>query len=179
MKKYIPNFLTGTRTLVALIIPFIFFNKHYYLLLTLFLFAITSDLIDGYLARTWNVTSVTGKALDMIGDKLLAFSSILILTAVIDKSLLLLLIGEVSISMIMVYFFISSDALKNMNFSKHESSEYGKIKTSFLFITLAIAFISYKYTKLEFVMKPLVIITFISQLITIFNYIKLYKKVRI
>ena len=75
MKKYIPNILTTYRLIIALLIPFLFFNNYYNLLTILFVIALISDSVDGILARKWNVTSNYGKICDAIGDKLLALSA--------------------------------------------------------------------------------------------------------
>ena len=75
MKKYIPNILTTYRIIVAILIPFLFFSGNYNTLSILFILALLTDLIDGFLARKWNVTSTYGKVADAIGDKLLALSA--------------------------------------------------------------------------------------------------------
>lgn len=87
-KRYIeqlPNILTCFRIIFALPLLIIFsLISHYQssnednlvknLLLTvtiLFSLAITSDLIDGYLARKFNSVSEFGKILDPVADKIL------------------------------------------------------------------------------------------------------------
>ena len=52
------------------------------------------------------------------------------------------------------------------------SSIYGKIKTWFLFISLGLGFISYKYTYFNKFILPLVIITTLLQIITLIDYAK-------
>lgn len=81
MKKYIPNLLTILRMLC--VIPlFLLIQKHGGLqtaggmildgrFLGLWLFCGASDLLDGVLARRWQVASSTGALLDTIADALL------------------------------------------------------------------------------------------------------------
>ena len=91
MKKYIPNILTSFRTIVSFFIPILLFNDMFFVLLTFYILALLSDLFDGFLARRWNVTSNTGKILDMIGDKLIAIFSLATFIFVINPNLIYLL----------------------------------------------------------------------------------------
>ena len=74
MKKHIPNILTVARIIVVpLIVASMYLpdNLRYIIPATLFFFAGVSDLLDGYLARKWQVESSFGTMLDPIADKLL------------------------------------------------------------------------------------------------------------
>ncbi len=176
MIKYIPNILTSFRIVVAFLIPFLFFSKNHQLLTILLIIALLTDLFDGFLARKLKAISVSGKLLDIISDKLLALSAASTFITFINNFLLLVLIGEIAISVLMSYFFITSGAYKEKDFTKHESSQYGKIKTWFLFITLGVAFISYEFIAFQPILQPLIILTFIIQIITFCNYLKIYGK---
>lgn len=175
MKKHIPNILTSFRTIVAILVPILFYFKLYNALIISLFIALSSDMIDGYLARKWKVVSTFGKMLDAIGDKLLAISTLLSFIIFIDSNFTCLLIGEIVIAIIMIYFFISSGALKERNYYKQESSIYGKIKTVFLFITLALGLLSYKI-EINNTITILIITSFILQLLTAYTYINIYRK---
>lgn len=170
MKKYIPNILTTYRIFVALLIPFLFFKGQYNTLSILFVIALLSDLFDGYLARKWNVISIYGKMADAIGDKLLALSASTTFIIAINKNFIITLILEFIIIIINCTKFIAYGNLKNREFNKNKSSIYGKIKTVFLFISLFIGFISYKYSSFSKLILPFIIITAIFQVITAINY---------
>lgn len=89
MKKYnfinlVPNTLSFFR--ISLILPFSYFlniflhtNRYYFLLIILFLLIITTDLLDGHIARKLECTSSLGAVLDVIADSLFAIVSTTIL----------------------------------------------------------------------------------------------------
>lgn len=174
MKKHIPNILTSLRTVAAILVPILFYFNLYTALLIVLFIALSTDMIDGYLARKWKVVSTIGKMLDAIGDKLLAVSTLISFIIFIDNNFMCLLVGELIIGAIMTYFFISSGALKEKNFYRQETSIYGKIKTVFLFTTLAIGLISYKID-LPNIITILILTTFLMQLLTAYTYIVKYK----
>lgn len=171
MKKYIPNILTTYRFIVALLIPILFFTNQYNILAFLFITALLSDSIDGALARKWNVISNYGKVVDVLGDKLLAFSSTTTFIIAINKIFIITLIFELLISINNLVIWIKNGGIKNRTIN-NKSSIYGKIKTWFLFISLGLGFISYKYTYFNKFILPLVIITTLLQIITLIDYAK-------
>ncbi|MBR1649004.1 MAG: CDP-diacylglycerol--glycerol-3-phosphate 3-phosphatidyltransferase [Alphaproteobacteria bacterium] len=80
----LPNILTISRIVV---IPVIFMAIYIHTALwsilagTLFIMASITDYLDGYLARARNQSSVLGRLLDPIADKLLVVSALLIIVA--------------------------------------------------------------------------------------------------
>ena len=170
MKKHIPNIITTYRLLVALIIPFLFFNKYYTTLTILFIIALMSDAVDGVLARKWNVISTYGKICDVIGDKLLALSASSIFMIVVNKHFIVTLILELLIISINFIKFIKTGSFKKNDYSNHNTSIYGKIKTWFLFTSLFIGYISFKFNALTTLIIPFIILTAIMQILTAINY---------
>ncbi len=80
----LPNLLTISRIVV---IPIIFLSIYIhgvwwsFIAAVLFIVASITDYFDGYLARAGNQTSVLGRLLDPIADKLLVVSALLIIVA--------------------------------------------------------------------------------------------------
>ena len=170
MKKYIPNILTTYRLVVALLIPFLFFKNYYNLLTILFITALLSDSIDGFLARKWHVTSTYGKLCDIVGDKLLALLSSITFIIAVNRYFIITLILELVICFVNMINVIKSGALKNNDFSNHKSSLCGKLKTVFLFVSLFFGYISYKFKVFDILILPLIIITALMQILTAINY---------
>lgn len=67
----IPNFLTLTRLIAAPFIGYCIVNNHHTLALSLFTYAGISDLLDGWIARKWNLGTVVGTIIDPLADKTL------------------------------------------------------------------------------------------------------------
>lgn len=68
----IPNLLCVSRILLAPFLGHLIIQQHFHLSLALFTLAGATDLLDGYIARTWpNQKSALGSALDPLADKIL------------------------------------------------------------------------------------------------------------
>ncbi|MDD3048853.1 MAG: CDP-alcohol phosphatidyltransferase family protein [Bacilli bacterium] len=122
IKKVIPNFITTIRLIMAIIFPFLFLNGYILSSLIIFFIAATSDYLDGYLARHWEVESKYGRIVDPIADKLLMGLALILLTFVSNKLMLFLLIGEIIIALISIINYIN-------NKNKMKVSFIGKVKT--------------------------------------------------
>jgi len=79
MKKYIPNIITAVRLLLVPVFIVVFFNCDIRWAFAVFLFASASDLVDGYLARKWQVVSDFGKLFDPLADKVMQISAVICL----------------------------------------------------------------------------------------------------
>lgn len=70
----IPNMLSATRLLFVPMFIFLYFtNKP--LALILFIIACITDILDGYIARRFNMITKIGKILDPVADKLMQLSA--------------------------------------------------------------------------------------------------------
>ena len=78
----LPNGVTIIRVLAIPIILFMIFysgNKYRFLTGLLFLLVASTDMIDGYLARRYGLSTTLGKFLDPLADKLLIVTSMIAL----------------------------------------------------------------------------------------------------
>lgn len=80
----IPDQLTLTRALAVPVVVVLFawdFPSHAYWATAVFVVAMATDQVDGWLARRWNQTSAFGSLLDPIADKVLVMSALVMLVA--------------------------------------------------------------------------------------------------
>lgn len=80
----VPDQLTLTRALAVPVVIVLFawdFPNHAYWATAVFVVAMATDQIDGWLARRWNQTSAFGSLLDPIADKILVMAALVMLIA--------------------------------------------------------------------------------------------------
>jgi len=80
----IPDQLTLTRALAVPVVVVLFtwdFPSHASWATAVFVVAMATDQVDGWLARRWNQTSAFGSLLDPIADKVLVMSALVMLVA--------------------------------------------------------------------------------------------------
>ena len=158
IKKQIPNMLTLSRAISPLlIIPTILLNKLNLTVIILIIFAIT-DFLDGRLARKYNCVSTFGVKLDAFCDKIFALG--IMIPAIIRYPVLIInLLLEACISYINV--------LSEYKDNHPKSNIYGKIKTTFLSITLILCYIP-NIDKM--VILAMALITFSLQMLAFIKY---------
>lgn len=130
--KKIPNYLTISRIVLIPIIIILFLLKSYKLVIFLTIIGSLTDLLDGKIARHYNVTTKLGANLDTIADKLFAIGLIICLIPK-NRSISYILTLEILIGLVNLYYYSKK--------KKTKSLMIGKIKTNFLFIMIVIGFI--------------------------------------
>lgn len=67
----IPNILTFSRLIAAPVIGYLVLHDHHAWAVGLFAYAGITDLVDGWIARKWNLQTVVGTVIDPMADKTL------------------------------------------------------------------------------------------------------------
>lgn len=75
--KHIPNILSSMRIAMVGVFIFLFTREMFFAALGIYLLAIATDSLDGYLARRNNWTSDVGKVLDPLADKLMLIAALI------------------------------------------------------------------------------------------------------
>ena len=159
IKRQIPNLLTLSRGLAPIvIIPAILFNKLYFVIILLIIFALT-DFLDGKMARKYNLVSEFGVKLDAVCDKIFAIS--LIIPAIINH-------GTFIFNFVMEIAISYTNLLSYTKGNNPRSTIIGKIKTALLSLTLILAYIPNMNNLVIFIFS---LITIICQVITLIKYI--------
>ncbi|MAR78680.1 MAG: CDP-diacylglycerol--glycerol-3-phosphate 3-phosphatidyltransferase [Rhodospirillaceae bacterium] len=140
----IPNILTISRVILIPIIILLSFGStplSKYVILVIFIYCGISDFFDGYIARKLNKTTVIGKLMDPIADKLLTTSILLILinvkviTSLFFIAALIIILRELFISGLREFLSSLGEDLPVNN--------SGKLKTAIQFISLGTLLFGY------------------------------------
>jgi cardiolipin synthase len=67
----VPNMLTVSRLIAAPFVGYCILHDHHAWALGLFAYAGITDLLDGWMARRWNMKTVVGTVIDPMADKTL------------------------------------------------------------------------------------------------------------
>lgn len=163
--KQIPNILTLSRMLSPLVIipNALLGNSEEAIKLTAF-FGLT-DMVDGYIARNYNLSSTLGADLDALTDKL--FAGTLLLTGAVANPYLLFNTG--------LEMVIASVNLKQkFSGNKSGSTFMGKVKTGAVFTLGGLSVVATSIQDLDKVVFPLAISTAVLQTMTLVSYLKKY-----
>ena len=161
--KQIPNILTLSRMLSPLVIipNAVLGNSQEAMKLAAF-FGLT-DLVDGYIARKFNLSSPLGADLDALTDKL--FAGTLLLTGAVSNPYLLANTGlEMAIAGV--------NLKQKFSENKSGSTIIGKVKTGAVFTLGGLSVAATSVQELDKVIFPLAISTAILQTMTLVSYLK-------
>lgn len=163
-KRQIPNILTSLRLLAPFfILPASFFKNIPLVLGFVAGFSVT-DMLDGFIARTFHFTSKLGKDLDACCDKIFAGT---------------LLLASSFINPVMLISFALESVIAGININaklkgKEPHSLYiGKLKTFFLFPLLGLSLVS-NVEMLDLLFKITFGVTTGLQVLTTFSYFAKY-----
>lgn len=134
----IPNFLTLIRLLlIPVFIKTFYDSPNYFIPFSVFIVAGATDVLDGYIARKYNLITKWGQIFDPIADKLLQISVLFVLT---DKGVIPLWIIIVIILKELFLMIGSIVAFKNKIIV--QAKWYGKAATVLFYIAIILYMIS-------------------------------------
>ena len=164
---WLPNLLTASRLLGTFVIPFLFFRGNYIgTVLATVAFSIT-DFFDGFIARTFNVSSVFGEIFDPLADKLLmlaALIGLLVWNRADVWAVFLILSRE--------FFITGLRVVAASKGIKVAASNLGKYKTGLQITAIAFLFMDYSFANATLWLA--VALTLYSG----FDYVRMYVKAR-
>ncbi len=154
----IPNILTTVR---LIIIPFFVYSmlsmENIWLSMALFLFSGITDIVDGWIARHYNMITDVGKVYDPFVDKMMQLSALICLTIKdIIPFWVLCVIALKEITMIVAGIYLYSK-----NLVVH-SNWYGKLATV-AFYAIVLALIAFPH--IGYILKTLLIAALLSVLL--------------
>ncbi len=175
MLKYIPNILTLSRLVFIPFIVHYIFSDNYIYAFILFTISGITDVVDGFLARKYNLISNFGKLMDPLADKLTQISviaSLVILNIIPEWVLIIVFIKE-------FFMIIGASFLYGKDVVVY-SRWYGKLATILFYIAIVVSLITSQYIFNNIVDNIDLILYILASLTTIFAFIMyfrdLYKK---
>ena len=154
--KHIPNILSSFRIVMVGVFAWLFLTAkiphpdNYYWALGVFLLAFVTDVLDGFLARTFNWITPVGKLLDPLADKLMAITALIVI--LIGKAgqplfviylTLVILVGVKEILMVIGGMIM----LKQRKVAY--SDWYGKTATGLFAMGTALTLLSFVFPEIE------------------------------
>ena len=171
----LPNILTYIRILCVPIVLIVYLKGFLMVALAVFLFASFTDIIDGKIARKYNLVSDIGKALDPVADKLLQVTVIVLLTV----SERIHWIFAVLIFVKELYMIVGGALLVRKNIVA-QANVWGKVAAFLLGVGIILAFLDYLNGIFIFlasiVLTAGVVFTFYAAFIYSVSSLKAYKK---
>jgi len=174
--KIFINMITLIRLIGALLLPYICYKYGILIASINILCLFLTDAVDGFLARTFNLSTFLGSLLDVISDKLLNFISFILLTFKI-KIMYIPLLLEV--------FILITNFLIYRKGGNVKASKIGKIKTIIfgIFVTLSYLLIALELLNLininiNLSLNIICIIIIVFSISTLIDYILKYNKVK-
>lgn len=173
----IPNILTALRFILIPVFAYFLLTGQYITGVILFSIAGLTDVLDGYIARKYNMTTSWGKLADPTADKLMQVSALLILT--INGIIPLIIIIVVVIKEAMVA--AGSILLYKKDDIVVTSNRYGKAATVifYLVIIMAIVFkiVNLKSPYTDIFVNGFMILAVLSSVFAFIMYFITYKKI--
>lgn len=130
----IPNLMTMCRFILIPFFVWSFTGQHYLTAAIIFFVAGVTDILDGMIARRFNMTTELGKIIDPLADKLMQICAVVCLAFRYRELLwLLFLLCAKEVAMIIGGFKLIKDKKEIM-----PSKWYGKLTTATLFMFLSL-----------------------------------------
>ncbi|MCR3954835.1 MAG: CDP-diacylglycerol--glycerol-3-phosphate 3-phosphatidyltransferase [Gudongella sp.] len=168
----LPNLITVFRIILIPIYLFLFFSdieNKVFVLGMIFMIAGVSDVLDGFIARRFNLMSKLGAALDPFADKMMSF------TVLVTFTMIGLIPVWILIPMLVKEVIMIGGGL--ILYLKHgkaviPSNKYGKVATFSLYAAILSIILNLSVT----ISILLLSITVTLNLIAFYNYLKIFRK---
>ena len=137
MLKHIPNILTILRFIFIPIILYFIFTGNYVLGIVFFTISVITDVLDGFIARKFNLVSNFGKLMDPLADKLTQISVLacLVKVEIIPFWILVIVILKELLMVVGASFLYGKDVVVY-------SKWYGKLATVLFYLAIVISLIT-------------------------------------
>ena len=154
--KHIPNILSSLRIVMVGVFAWLFLTAkiphpdNYFWALGVFVLAFLTDVLDGFLARTFNWISPVGKLLDPLADKLMAITAlIVILIGKAGESLFVIYLTLVILVGVKEVLMVIGGMIMLKQRKVAYSDWYGKTATGLFATGMALTLLSFVFPGIE------------------------------
>ncbi len=171
--KNIPNLLTVFRLLLIPVMLYYLFIDDLKLALIIYVLASATDVIDGYIARKFNMITDLGKILDPLADKLLQFAALIGLwySKIIPLWILIVFFCKEILMGIGCFKLMLKDNVIV------QAKWFGKVSTCTFFLAIIISMLSRYFEILAPYPVILMIIALLMAVFALVMYLRNYLKV--
>ncbi len=137
----IPNILTVIRFILIPVFGYHMYQKQYIAAVVVFLIAGLTDILDGYIARKYNMVTSWGKIADPLADKLMQITALAFLTFFEKIQLIVLvivIIKEAFMGAGTIFLYRRKHVVVSANW-------YGKLATVIFYIAIILSIFNQKY----------------------------------
>ncbi|HHW48036.1 MAG TPA: CDP-diacylglycerol--glycerol-3-phosphate 3-phosphatidyltransferase [Clostridiaceae bacterium] len=166
----IPNILTVIRFILIPVFGYYLFHEQYKVALLLFLLAGLTDVLDGYIARAFNMVTPWGKLADPLADKLMQITALVLLTYLRKIPIIIVIIVGIK----ELFMGLGSIVLYKKRQYVVSANWYGKLATVIFYfaVVMIIMFDMSKFYNYLFIG-----IAVFSTLFAFFMYLNSYRKI--
>jgi len=171
--KNIPNFLTLFRLLLIPAMLYYLFTDNLKIALIIYILASATDVIDGYIARKFDMITDIGKILDPLADKLLQFAALIGLwySKIIPLWVLIVFFCKEIIMGIGCFKLMLKDNVIV------QAKWFGKLSTCTFFLAIIVSMLSRYFVVLDPYPVILMIIALAMAVFALIMYLRNYLKV--
>ena len=175
----VPNALSLLRILIVPLFVVAYFSKswpnHIVWAIAILVFSGLTDVVDGIIARRFNMITELGQVLDPVADKLTQGAVVISLAVVHPQFVFLfILLAAKELSMLLALV-----RLMKANHKPIAAEWWGKLSTVVVFCSMALTLIFYDLLDLnlpDFILTALIVIAGICLVFSLFNYYPIYKQ---
>lgn len=172
----LPNVLTTIRFFMGPFFGYYLYIQQYRISIVIFIVAGITDVLDGYIARKYNIVTKWGKLADPLADKLMQLTALIMLTyhKIIPAVFLIIMLAK---ELMMV---AGSIKLYKKEHFVVSANWYGKFATVVFYvaicITMMFTILGLDGTIPSIIVVMLILVTLVTMIYAFINYVFVYKE---
>jgi cardiolipin synthase len=156
----LPNILTALRFVLIPVFGYFLYKENYIIAVSLFLLGGITDVLDGYIARKYNMITSWGKLADPLADKFMQITALVLLTMQqrIPTAILIIVVAKE------IFMVAGSILLYKQQKFVVSANWYGKMATVVFFFAIIMIIVRVPYSQF------FIIVALLSTLFAFFMY---------